>query len=177
MGPNELKLEAKSLEPIDERLLDPNKVRIWRSDDGRVRMEIADERCVLHVKVARCFPLSHPQRYIGFRDEDDKDIGTIVEPSELDPESQCVVEEELRKRYFVPIITRIHEIKEEFGVAYWRVDTDKGPREFVVRGLHDDIHELDGNRVLIVDVDGNRFDIPDYTALDPKSYALIEKIL
>jgi hypothetical protein len=177
MTANEDTTLAQSIPEVHERLLDPHKVRVWRGPDGRVRMEIEGDRGIIHVRVARCFPLSRPGRYIGFRDEADKDIGTVVEPSELDAESQRVVEEELKKRYFVPVITRIDEIREEFGVSYWTVDTDKGPREFVVRGLHDDIYEMEGNRILVIDVDGNRFDIPDYSVLDPKSYALIEGIL
>jgi len=157
--------------------LDPEKVRLWRTETGKLRMEITDDRCVLHVKVARAFPVSDPDHYIGFRDEDDKDIGMVPDPSKLESRTRRIVAEEVRKRYFVPVITRIHSVKEEYGVGHWIVDTDRGRREFVVRGMRDSIWEVSGNRLIVIDADNNRYDIPDYTELDYRSYRLIEETL
>jgi len=164
-------------ESIGAHQLDPDEVRLWRTEAGKLRLEIAGDRCVLHVKIARAFPVSAPDRYIGFRDEDDKDIGMVVDPSKLEPRTRRIVEEEIGKRYFVPVITRIHSIKEEYGVGHWIVDTDRGPREFVVRGMRDSIWEVGGQRLIIIDADNNRYDIPDYAELDYRSYRLIEETL
>ena len=158
-------------------MLDPATVRLWRSETGKLRMEIAGDRCVLHVKVARGFPISDPDHYVSFRDDDDKDMGMVQDPTKLEPRTRKIVERELHKRYFVPVIQRIRSIKEQYGVGHWVVDTDKGPREFVVRGMSDSIWEVGGNRLIVVDVDGNRYDIPDYTELDHRSYRLIEDVL
>ncbi|MFQ6132811.1 MAG: DUF1854 domain-containing protein, partial [Armatimonadota bacterium] len=92
-------------ESTDVRRLDPGRVRLWRSESGHLRMELKEERTILHVKVACAFPLSNPERYIGFRDVLDVDVGMIVNPRELDPDSLTLVKEELKKRYFVPVIT------------------------------------------------------------------------
>jgi hypothetical protein len=164
-------------EGVAEHILDPTKVRLWRTEAGKIRMEIEGDRSVLHVNIARAFPVSHPEHYIGFRDEDDKDVGMVVEPGKLDPKTRKIVDEQLRKRYFVPVITRIHSIKEEYGVGHWIVETDRGHREFVVRGMRDSIWEVGEQRLIIIDADNNRYDIPDYTELDYRSYRLIEETL
>ncbi len=75
------------------------------------------------------------------------------------------------------MITRIESIKEEFGYAYWNVETDVGPRRFTVRDMQDNVVLLSPEHVLIIDVDGNRYEIPDYTQLDPKSRRYIEDLL
>jgi len=164
-------------ESSEVRMLDPARVRLWRSETGHLRMDIKDERCILHVKVACAYPLSSPDQHMGFRDAADTDIGMVFNPRELDPESYALVKEELKRRYFVPVITRIYQVKEEFGVGYWDVDTDKGRREFIVRGIRDSIREIGERRLIITDVDNNRFDIPDIEALDARSYRMIEKVL
>jgi hypothetical protein len=164
-------------EDVGRNHLDPEKVRLWRAPTGKLRMEIVGDRCVLHVKVARAFPVSAPDHYIGFRDEDDKDVGMVVDPGKLEPRTRQIVEDELRKRYFVPIIKRIHSIKEEYGVGHWIVDTDRGRREFVVRGMRDSIWEVGERRLIVIDADNNRYDIPDYAELDYRSYRLIEEAL
>jgi hypothetical protein len=101
----------------------------------------------------------------------------VVDASKLEPRTRKIVEAELQKRYFVPIITRIHSIKEEYGVGHWIVDTDRGRREFVVRGMSDSVWEVGGRRLIIIDADNNRYDIPDYAELDYRSYRLIEDVL
>jgi len=85
--------------------------------------------------------------------------------------------EELDRRYFAPVITRIKSMKEEFGYAYWEVETDSGPRRFTVRDLQQSLLLLSAEHILLVDVDGNRFEIPDYTALDPSSRKVIDDLL
>jgi hypothetical protein len=164
-------------ESPDVRLLDPARIRLWRGDTGHLRMELANERCILHVKVACAYPISDTEHYIGFRDLADVDIGMVPDPDRLDPKSRELVREELKKRYFVPKVTHIYEVKEEFGVGYWDVDTDMGRREFIVRGIRDSVREIGASRLIITDVDNNRFEIEDIEALDPVSYRLIEKVL
>src|SRR6185369_15591445 len=108
------------------------------------------------ISVARAFPISDPDRFIGFLDSDGKDIGIVKDPDLLDPDSQRIVAEELELRYFVPVIEKVVSVKEEFGSVYWTVETNRGPKEFVVRNLKDSVLELPGNRAILTDVDGNR---------------------
>src|SRR5689334_4072835 len=79
------------------RMLDTATVRLFRVA-GRTRMTIQEDRSWLRVDVSRAFPVSDPDHYIGFMDGSGRDIGILVDPGGLDPESQSVLAEELELR-------------------------------------------------------------------------------
>ena len=158
------------------RFLDTAKVGLFRIG-GVARLTIAEDRSWLKIDVARAFPVSDPDHYIGLLDGAGKDIGMIVDPGKLDAESRKVLAEELELRYFVPVVERIVSVKEEFGAVYWQAETSRGRKEIVVRNLKDSTLELPGNRVIITDVDGNRFEFPDIGKLDGESFGVIMRNL
>jgi hypothetical protein len=163
-------------ESFELRVLNPRDIRIFRVA-GIPRLTIRDDRSWRKVSVARAFPLSDPDHYVGFLDGDGKDIGLLHDPSHLDPESRQIVNEELERRYFVPIVERVLTVKEEFGTVYWTVETDRGQKEIIVRNIRDNLQELSASRVIITDVDGNRFEFPDTSKLDGKSQSVILRSL
>jgi hypothetical protein len=158
------------------RIFDPKRIRIFRVG-GVTRLTWENERSWTKVTMARAFPLSDPDHYIGFLDGAGKDVGLIHDPSQLDPESRKIMEEELEKRYFVPVVERVLNVKEEYGTVYWTVETDRGEKEIIVRNLRDNLLELSSSRVIITDVDGNRFEFPDINKLDGKSMGIIMRNL
>ena len=152
----------------DLRILEPRGVSLFRAG-GVTRLTVADSVSSLRIAVHRAFPISNPNRYIGFQDGVGKDIGVLVDPSRMEAESRRILEEELELRYFVPEVSVVLSVKEEFGAVYWQVLTDRGEKEIVVRNLKDSVHELPGNRAMITDVDGARYMIPDIRRLDSRS--------
>ena len=114
---------------------------------------------------------------MGFLDGAGKDIGLLHDPDLLDAESRRTVDEELEKRYFVPVVERVLSVKEEYGTVYWTVETDRGEKEIVVRNLRDNLQELSSSRIIITDVDGNRFEFPDINKLDGRSHGIIMRNL
>lgn len=165
--------------PFAVRVLDPPAVRLFRTSltDTTVRATIDGDRSWRDVRVARAFPLSDPDRFIGLRDGDDKDIGIFETLHGLDSESRAVIDEELDRRYFTPQITKVHSVSEEFGVVTWDVDTTKGRRRFLVRNLKDSTFTLGASRVMMTDVDSNRYEIPDAYTLGPQALVILAKIL
>ncbi|MDE0301353.1 MAG: DUF1854 domain-containing protein [Candidatus Poribacteria bacterium] len=159
------------------KYLNPERVRLYRSPMGSPRLEIRNEVCYLRVTFRRILPLSDPDNYISLGVGDDVEIGIVVDPSKLNLESRQIVLEELDKRYFTPAITRIHRVKERFGVHEWDVDTSRGRANFSVQGLHQNIKQVAPARILVTDVRGNRYDLPDYRKLDPNSFAQIQRYL
>ena len=158
-------------------MLDPQRVALRRGPSGQFRCEIADDRCYLDVRAAYCFPLGLHGRYVALFEGLTGEIGVLPDPRELDPESQQVLEEIVERRYFIPIIERVKWVREEYGVVYWSVETDRGPRDFVCRGLRDAVAEVSESRLLITDVDGNRFEIPDYTCLGRAVQVMLDRVL
>lgn len=99
------------------------------------------------------------------------------EPGRLDADSRRAAREALDRRYSMPTITRIHSMTEEFGAIYCEVETDCGRRQFVGRGLRDAIEDLGEGELLIPDVDGNRYRVADWQALDPLSRRLLARVV
>lgn len=75
------------------------------------------------------------------------------------------------------VIEVISSLRNEFGVSYWDVQTDRGNREFVVRNVSESAQWISPRRLLLIDVDGNRFEIPDIDLLDKRSISLIEMVI
>jgi len=158
-------------EATDLRYLDPQRLQFLRH--GATLRLIVEEGCWLKVAVLRVLPLSQPQRFLSVRDGAMKEVGILVDPEELDAESRRLVAEELERRYLVPAIRRVLAVKERFGTVEWEVETDRGPCTFTVRNPRESVWQPSPGRYLLTDVDGNRYDVRDLTALDPGSQALL----
>ena len=150
---------------------------LGRNGDGTMMLSVNGGAPVRNVRVVRAAPLSHPTRYITFLDVKGRELCTVDRLEDLSPPQQQLVEEELAKYYLGNTIQRIHELESEFGIAYWDVETPRGRRDFVVQDVQSSITWLSPTRVLIVDVDGNRFEIADLLALDARSQSLVEMTL
>jgi len=169
--------EQPAKDELPPVLLDPARLRFRRRPGGNLQLEIEGDRCYLSVRATRCFPFSDPRHYIAVVYGKTEEVGVLKGFRKLDPESRGLVEEDLERRYFIPVITRVVSVREESGVSYWNVETTRGPRDFVVRGLRDSLTELEEHRMLLTDVDGNRFEIPDYTALGARAFLLLDRHL
>ena len=171
-------LDAPTLDtPSETRTLEPRDVKLSRSPGGAVRLTLGDRVCYRRVTVRRVRPLSDPDRYIALWADNEVEIGIISDVGEVDETGAEIVREELARRYSTPIIHRILRVQERFGVQHWTVDSSHGRLTFYVRGLHQNVTPRPPRRLLITDVRGNRYDIPDYAELDARSYAQIQRHL
>ena len=152
-------------------------LRLFREPAWILRLTIDDDRSYLKVKVVRAAPLSHPNRYICLLDAKDEEIYMIDDLTQLDLEARALIEEELDRRYLTAAIQRVHAVRNEYGTSYWDVQTNRGPREFVVQNVAENAQWLGDHRLLIIDVDGNRFEIPRLDELDKKSLAAVEQVV
>ena len=124
-------------------------------------------RTVKRLEPHRLFPISGGDKYITLLDEEGIEQAIIRDLDTLLPESQAVIREALEEYYLIPKITRVNDATERYGIKWW-VETDRGPCEFQIR-LNTDIKVFYDNRVMIRDVNDNRYEIPDYTKLDKHS--------
>lgn len=123
------------------------------------------------VTLRRMFPFDEPYTMISVLDEREEEIGIIRDINEFS--SADFLKEELEKIYFMPIIKSIRSMKERFGYSNFKTVTDRGNLEFTVNDIYKSMLKK-GAGVIITDVDGNRYAIPDVSALDKKSYRMIE---
>jgi hypothetical protein len=156
--------------------LKPDKCQFSMTAGGFLALEYGDEKYPV-VSAYRSFPLTLGDKYVSIRDIKEKEIGIIADLADFSPDQAQLVKAELERRYFTPVVEKVVKMKEEFGYIYWEVNTDRGPRRFTSRGQHDSIVPVSDTRILILDVDGNRFDVPDVHALDVKSAKLLESLM
>lgn len=176
MSPEENPNAGRGLEGyVEIRYLSPETAVFERTAGGFLSLTLGDER-YSRVFLYRSFPFTLSDEYISVRDKEGKEIGLIRRIGDFPAEAQALITEELERRYFTPVITKIRNVKEEFGYTYWDVETDSGPRRFTVKESHHNIVLLGPEHLLIVDVDGNRFEIPDCTALDSQSRRFIDAL-
>ena len=140
------------------------------------------ENTYKRVMLQRAFPLSMPTKFISVREiredrEPGAEIGVIADIDALSEEKKRIVEEELNVRYFTPEILQITKLKDERGFVYMETVTTSGNRKITANNNSSSFVRLSAVRVLIVDVDGNRFDIPDITKLDKKSIRNLEVVV
>jgi len=157
--------------------LTPKNLRLFHEPPGTLRLTIGEERSYPGVKLFQAWPLSQPGRYLVLQDAKGEEIVMIDRLEDLPEESRPVAEEELRRRYLTATVEAVIQVRSEFGITYWRVLTDRGERDFVVQSLSESAIWLSDRHLLLIDVDGNRFEIPDRTALDTASQARLEAVL
>lgn len=159
------------------RFLDPAKLRFARKGAALVLTVEGDAKPYEQVTVIRSLPLSHPDRFWSVRHEKNQEVGVIVMPRDLPAEQRELLDAEMRRRYMMPVILAIREIRERFETLDWSVDTDRGAWRFTTRQLRDTLLHPAPGRYILTDVEGNRFDVPDAAVLPPESQKLLQQFL
>jgi hypothetical protein len=152
--------------------LNPKKLHFFKHG-ATLRLTIEDDRSFLKVGVLRAFPLSDRNRFFSVRDEAENEIGLIVNPTDLSAENQNLIDEDLQRRYFVPSVKKIVSAKERFGTVDWSVETDRGLCRFTTQNLRENVQRPAPGRIILNDVDGNRYDIRDVDELSRESQELL----
>ncbi|NLJ96102.1 MAG: DUF1854 domain-containing protein [Clostridiales bacterium] len=161
------KMEKETEEMLKLRFLTKENSVFARTEGGFVSLKIGDE-FYKRVLVYRVFPFTNPEGYISIREPDEKakEIGIIKDlRNDVTKETREMLEEQMRLRYFTPVIEKIIDIKDEYGFAYFDVVTDHGPCRFTIHMGGSSVVYLSDTRLMITDLDGNRFEIPDITHL------------
>jgi hypothetical protein len=157
--------------------METQNLRLFFHPKDRLRLTCVDDRSYVTVKPAWSAPLTRPGKYLDLIIGKGEEIVTIEDPATLDGDSFEAVQEELHRRYLTATIHRITHAKSEFGAGYWHVITDRGERDFVTQSLQENAQWLSPIHLLLIDVDGNRFEIPDLSSLDERSRQYAEAML
>jgi hypothetical protein len=134
------------------RRLKSTETLFKRTDGGFLSLRIGGKESYPRIHLYRSFPLTREKEFISVRDE-------------------------LERRYFTPTIEKIQSLKQEFGYTYWEVVTGSGFCRFTVKVGDNNVRFLSGMDLLIFDVDGNRFELPEYEKLAGKHLKIVESLL
>jgi len=158
--------------------LDGAKVRLEANPDGTLKL--THERKVwksVRIRIGR--PLFKPDEFANVTEGEHHltEVGLLVNLPGLNEAARARLTEHHHRYNLTTRITKVNSLSHQFGSAFWDVQTEKGHRQFVIRGTTEHVRWLSDDRILITDVHGNRFEILNMSALDRRSQDLIHLIL
>jgi len=162
---------ARDPSPTEVRYLTPDLCRIHLGTHDALHVTVKNERIYGGVYAAYAFPVANPDEYISLihtGGEEEVEIGVIRSLRDFPPEMADLVRQALARRYFVHTITRIRAIGWKYGFVALEVDTDKGPAAFLMPWRTDRAFDYGGRGKVLIDVDDNRYLIPDLERLPPR---------
>jgi hypothetical protein len=173
---NQMEQEVEEMTAL--RYLTKENAKFERTKGGFVSLEM-DGKKWDRVQVIRLFPFTDPQHFISIRtmDERSKEIGIIENLKDVSGETRKMLDEQLNLHYFTPVIQKIIDIKDEYGYAYFHVMTDRGECRFTINMGGNAVVRLSDSRLLITDLDENRFEISDVFELTQKEQRKLDLFL
>jgi hypothetical protein len=154
----------------------PVDFTLHRDAWGRLVLTEADGRRHAGVVPVRGFPFSAPRGGIALCDASGRELRWLPDLEGLAGALREVVEEELARREFMPVIRRIRRVSPRVEPSEWEVETDRGVARFVLQSP-DDVRRLDDRRAMITDAHGVRYLIVDLLALDGAGRRILERFL
>ena len=178
MSDNTLNIFEQKAEEMTATHIIPVTAVFTQTEGGFVSLDL-DGKHYDRVKVVRLFPFSDADKYLSIREYegDGKEIGIIEDLDLMSAEAKEVIKAQLTLCYFTPVISKIYSIKDEYGYAYFHVMTDKGECRFAINMGSNAVSKLSDTRLIIVDVDENRFEIRDVDALSQKEKRMLDLFL
>ena len=163
---------------MTENIINKDNAVFERTEGGFVRLKYQNNTYE-RVKIVRLFPFTDPDKFISIRDmaNGENEIGVIEDLASFNSDAKTMLNEQLDLYYFTPVITKVISIKDEYGYAYFHVDTDHGQCKFTINMGANPVTKLTSERLFITDIDGNRFEIPNVLALTVKEQRKLDLFL
>lgn len=173
-----LEMQKETEDMLRLRYLTPENAAFERTPGGFVSLKVEGEEHT-RVQVVRMFPFSKPEKYISIRttEETSKEIGVIEDMKLFPEEVRAMLDEQLALRYFTPLIRKVYSVKDQYGYAYFDVETDRGRCRFVIHMGGNAVVHLSDTRIIITDIDENRFEIADVSKLTIKEQKRLDLFL
>jgi len=132
----------------------------------------------VHVKavVVRAFPIAEPQHSMSILSAEGKELLWIDDLASVSVANREIMERALQMREFMPEILRLDGVNSFSTPSTWRVQTSRGPTEFVLKG-EEDIKRLSATTLIVADAHGVQFLIRDLPALDRHTRKLLDRFL
>lgn len=147
----------------------------FRDDRGQLIIRDTQGREYRDVRLIRMFPITDPEGWISVCDSQYNELLCIESIEAVPTGSRRIIEEELNRCTFIPIIQQITRSVPLGDIVRLFVVTDRGSTEIAVGT--EDIYRLSGNRVLLKDISGIRYLIPDWLKMSPHSRKTLDVYL
>ncbi|MBK7952694.1 MAG: DUF1854 domain-containing protein [Candidatus Accumulibacter sp.] len=157
-------------------MIDAPGYQLRRNAFGKLEFVGPDGETQVGVVPVRAFPITAPDEGIGLVDSYGNELAWIDRLEDLPDELRSIVEGELARREFMPVITRIVSVASFATPSTWQVETDRGAASLILKG-EEDIRRLTPPALLIADSHGIHFLIRDRYALDQPSQRILDRFL
>ena len=160
-------------------LMDPFSLTFTFTEEPfNLNLTLADKTTYQNILALPAFPLSADHEFIFLyqRSEEGgigKPIGLIEDTKKLTSENRNALNQLLKKICNLPLIISVTNIIDEFHYFHWFVETDRGSADFFMGPPRRHITPYNQNGLLIKDLKGDMFHIPDQATLDKFSQDLI----
>lgn len=146
--------------------------------DVHGQLVLTDDAGARHAGVlpVRAFPLSAPGEGVALMSADGHELAWFDTLAPLDADSRALIEGEMTRREFMPVIRSIRGVSSFSTPCEWDIDTDRGPTRFTLRS-EDDIRRLSQQRLLVTDSHGIHYEVADLKALDRPSRRILDRFL
>ncbi len=145
-------------------------IRLKTGTDRRLLLQVDGEQVPVRVQI--CFPWREPEQYLSLYDKDGKERGFVHRLADVDQTSRHALQAELDVMGFTLVIDRILELEKEIEIRSWRVMVKGAERSFQTE-LDEWPRDLSDGRLLIKDVSGDLYSIPNMESLDKESRKLL----
>jgi hypothetical protein len=156
---------------LDVRWLTPADTHIFEGTFSLLHCTVKGVGLFRGVFAVMLFPISYPNRFISlcYHDAEDKiqEIGIIATLEDFPEEAQKLIRESLAKQYYEEIITRVYDIKYEYRLLFFDVETLNGRKTFMLPWRYDRAEDYSDSGKLLLDSYDNRYIIPDVSQLPP----------
>lgn len=167
--PTEMLSQEERLKAAGVRRLHPESTTIFEGTFSLLHCAVKGDDLYRGVFAVRMFPVRHPSLFISlhYTDASDKerDIGVIEDLSVFSADQQKLVESSLASQYHEQFIRRIYKIRDEYGLLFFEVETQRGREEFAMPWRGDRAEEYGEKGKILLDALDNRFVIPDVEQL------------
>ena len=151
--------------------------QLQREASGQLHFVDAHGQTHVGAVPVRAFPLAAPSEGLSLMGRSGQELLWIERMDDLPAPARSLIEEELAVREFAPTILRILGVSGFSVPSTWRVETDRGTTELVLKA-EEDIRRLRGRTTLLIAAaSGVSYRVPDSTALDKASRKLLERFL
>lgn len=155
------------------RYIEGDQVRFTVNDRIYLDTEFFSGEKYEALEPRRMFPVSGGSKYIALLDGDGNNVAMIRDLASLPESERIKVESVLEEYYRFPVIKRFIKMSSKYRIWMWTAETDKGVVTFEIRNHLTAVKPLYDGRILIKDANDNRYEIPDYNALDKKSKKML----
>ncbi len=156
--------------------LTPEKCSFFKCGDFLSCTMKNEDKTYQRVNLHRLFPFDNPYSLISVLDPDSVEIGIIEDVGNFGEQSK-LIKDEIDRKYYVCELKALKSVKDSWSASTWNAVDATGDIMFTVKAPYNNVHKCRDGRILIIDIDENRYVLDPVEKLDRTTRRLIELYL